>query len=1566
MSSAKRRFIVGSLACAVVSCGLVGVVRRTEARSIGCGPAVVHLSFYPNDTAIVEVQYTGSSADPEILGYYVEFAGVPEGMFVSLEEDAEVRYIEVPDPSCPRESSKRWPFPVYYGRMGSGVDLSSPVDLTFGGLWPPGLPIVVVAYNRVEMSYETPEIPRSSWTITNTSPYDIEDGVLHVPGLGRTMRYIPGLVIPAGGSLTVEGQMESGTKWAFGGMLDSPEPQPVFAFDAGGVSPEGMAFPDVFTADTDYPATGREAALTANGAIQHMGPRPGYVGSLEPYAASPTQFDLYSFSTGQRVGGGRQTPMLSPKAWDPGQTPAAPSGGTGVWDTVTGQWSDGAADGDWNNAANDDVAFGGSAGEVRIDEPISARSLAFHTSGYTLSGTASLTLSSGDVYVPAGNAAIGTSIAGSAGLAKTGDGTLSLSADNTYTGPTRVVGGTLAVGADAHFGDTSTPGEVILDKGATLRTTSSFTTRRRVMIGESGGTVDVAAGTLTLLGPEGDWGLGGTTGKLTKTGPGELKVKTGADPGRTGDVEIVAGTVSIFGGGLGSGVHLIIQPDGTFNAAEGHIGFRHVTINGGLLTFTRSGPDGGTDTGNVVFTRLSMTGGTINIGTAEQAGQVFFAGPVTVHPSDQTALIKSDSGEGMLLVRGAPLHPFHIADGDALIDMDIQVPLPINWIRKDGEGLLRTSGDRDNNTSGDMYTVVEAGTLELAKPDGVAAAKNLRLAGGELRLGNPNQIRDSGQMDLSGGTFNTHGLSELLGPLTLGADSAIDVGTGGTGVVAFADSRQADWNLTATLGILNWSGDPAGGAPQRLLFGSNAEGLSAGQLDRLRFVNPHGLLPGTYYAAILATGEVVPAVPTRWQREPGDAGDWESAANWARGVPTGELDVRIENGGTAELSGVAEARNLSIGVVAPGRLEVQGSGDVTTGELTIGLEGEMVSSGLVDARRIAVDGTARLSGGKAAASGTVDVGPGGSVVTSANALLEAEDIAVHGTLTVTGGRASARRAISVCAGGTTVVHPDGALEAGSATIDGTVDLAGGSAALGGTTWVGAGGRAVVAGDGRLDGHRIMVDGTLSVAGGQVALDSVIVRSGGTFELDGDNDCQVASLDNGGLLHAKAGSTDLGDTVIRGLIAELPTEGLGAHYSLDDPDSFGHDDVGEDHRGDPAGESLRLAVGVVGGAMATNGHNGIIGLDGGGTVANDFYHDGTTARSWAGWLRQKDNRGSQLVFEEGAGDCGIMVFVDHGVLKMHMGNYAGQWIDLVGGPLDGGWHHVAVTLGAYTCALWVDGNQVGSEPFTDRDGHLRWHASQPGIGIEAGEAPMGTDSGFIGLLDEWYVYKTGLTEDDVPDLYNLGRLGHGTSGTFGDVTVEPGAVLAVGGIQETNRLVVRGTLALGSRPSDCAELLLDDSALVDLHAGGSLLVREGDLTAIAALLRDAHQAGWDVHEGITCRDLIGTDGAAVGVFSDPNGVLIKPTALGDADLSGSMDRDDFLALRDSFGRTDGVYWQDGDSNYDGEVGFLDYVAMKRSFAAAAPGGAVPEPATCLLLAVAGAGLLRRRRARASRP
>jgi hypothetical protein len=58
--------------------------------------------------------------------------------------------------------------------------------------------------------------------------------------------------------------------------------------------------------------------------------------------------------------------------------------------------------------------------------------------------------------------------------------------------------------------------------------------------------------------------------------------------------------------------------------------------------------------------------------------------------------------------------------------------------------------------------------------------------------------------------------------------------------------------------VTNWNGASTGGGDDQLKFGADASGLTAGQLNQIRFIDPAGFPPGAHFAGILATGEVVP------------------------------------------------------------------------------------------------------------------------------------------------------------------------------------------------------------------------------------------------------------------------------------------------------------------------------------------------------------------------------------------------------------------------------------------------------------------------------------------------------------------------------------------------------------------------------------------------------------------------------------------------------------------------------------------------------------------------------------
>ena len=111
--------------------------------------------------------------------------------------------------------------------------------------------------------------------------------------------------------------------------------------------------------------------------------------------------------------------------------------------------------------------------------------------------------------------------------------------------------------------------------------------------------------------------------------------------------------------------------------------------------------------------------------------------------------------------------------------------------------------------------------------------------------------------------------------------------------------------------------------------------------------------------------------------------------------------------------------------------------------------------------------------------------------------------------------------------------------------------------------------------------------------------------------------------------------------------------------------------------------------------------------------------------------------------------------------------------------------------------------------------------------------------------------------------------------------------------------------------------------------------------------------------------IGSPAVFFGQSIDSTAVLARYTLLGDADLSGGVNLDDFTALAAGFGQP-GSRWSRGDFNYDGVTNLDDFTALAANFGqtppADAPRAAVPEPAGAILglLAVAASMLPARRR------
>jgi|UniRef100_UPI003784C41E autotransporter-associated beta strand protein len=143
-------------------------------------------------------------------------------------------------------------------------------------------------------------------------------------------------------------------------------------------------------------------------------------------------------------------------------------GGTGTWDIAAPRWWDTASNDVWPNTSADLAIFTGvvapgdvpALSTVTLVAGITANQLSFLRSGYTLTG-GDLTLAGTTPTLHANlgeSAMISSQIFGSAGLTKTGGGSIRLSNNaNAYTGTTTISNGSLIITGQGALGASSSP-----------------------------------------------------------------------------------------------------------------------------------------------------------------------------------------------------------------------------------------------------------------------------------------------------------------------------------------------------------------------------------------------------------------------------------------------------------------------------------------------------------------------------------------------------------------------------------------------------------------------------------------------------------------------------------------------------------------------------------------------------------------------------------------------------------------------------------------------------------------------------------------------------------------------------------------------------------------------------------------------------------------------------------------------------------------------------------------------------------------------------------------------------
>ncbi|MGJ7511463.1 autotransporter-associated beta strand repeat-containing protein [Variovorax sp. GT1P44] len=482
--------------------------------------------------------------------------------------------------------------------------------------------------------------------------------------------------------------------------------------------------------------------------------------------------------------------------WD-GAAPAnknngAVNGGDGVWQGPnTGgndNWTSGsgAANAPWTDTAY--AIFQGTPGTVTTNTtaagPIRTSGMQFATSGYTVTGNAITLLEtnagSGVTNFRVGDgsrsgatsiATIGVVLGGTTQLQKTDQGTLVLTAANTYTGGTAINAGTLQVSANNNLGALS--GALSLD-GGTLNVTNGFTTDRLATLGTGGGTFGVAGSATFVM-----TGVVGGVGALTKTGTGILTLT--AANSYAGGTAIRGGTLRVASNGnLGAAAGGLILDGGTLDTTATFDSARATTLDPGGGSFATEAATsltlGGAVSGVGALTKTGT--GTLRL-TADNS----YAGSTTV--SSGVLQIGAGGTTGTLGTGSVANAASLVFNRSNVLGVGAQIS-GVGSVAQSGSGT--TVFTADNTYTGG--TTIAAGTLQLGGGGTTGSVTGNIVDNAALAINRADvltfggAVSGSGRLEQAGtGTTILTGNNTYAGGTTIAA-GALQLGNGGgTGAI---------------------------------------------------------------------------------------------------------------------------------------------------------------------------------------------------------------------------------------------------------------------------------------------------------------------------------------------------------------------------------------------------------------------------------------------------------------------------------------------------------------------------------------------------------------------------------------------------------------------------------------------------------------------------------------------------------------------------------------------------------------------------------------------------------------
>jgi len=648
---------------------------------------------------------------------------------------------------------------------------------------------------------------------------------------------------------------------------------------------------------------------------------------------------------------------------------------------------------------------------------------AYNGAGLAISGSRTLTASSvtasGGIDGATGSSLTisqsGTSeitgqITGGLALAKSGSGTLTLWANNTYTGATTVSAGTLDVINNNGLGDMGTGTTVAA--GATLRLRSAIFPWDPITL----------ASTATLQ----------STGTQTNVLNGALAT-TGTP---TIDIADTA-TLALSGGITGGGFTKTGTGTLTLNAAATNTGA--ITVSGGLLRVTGPADSLGTGAGGTTVSSggaLELAGsGTITEPLTIAGTGISSGGALVTSTAVQTISSSLAVGAGATVSTGTALTVSGSVSGTGLLT-------------KVGAARLTLSGSNGSHAGG---TRVSAGELRVSAASGLGSAgvtidggATLTVDGVTLPSGNTIATTGSGTAEIAG-----TGSARADGAVTLGAALRLAPATGGslqlTGAI---NGAQAITAANGTNGVTRLTGRIGGTTPPASITatgtGTTALGADASTSGAQTYAGTLQIGADLRLTASALEGSATLASDGATRQLTVDASS-ATAGTYAGQV---QSNVAITKAGSGRLvlsgaSGSAAAMRVEAGTLAVAAGGALPAVTVAGGTLAgAGTTGAVTSGG---SGTISVAAPSGLTTGSLGSSGlTIDVG----TLNAGSAGTAYGQIGVVGTVDLTGAALTATRGTTAAGDSFTIIANDGS-DAVTGTFTG---LAEGAAPAGWTGW----------------------------------------------------------------------------------------------------------------------------------------------------------------------------------------------------------------------------------------------------------------------------------------------------------------------------------------------------------------------------------------------------------------------------------------------------------------------------------------------------------------------------------